>query len=79
MFNFFAKKPQGTELTLKLSGLHCSSCSLNIDGELSELPGVVDSKTSYAKQECVVTYDPKLVKPAAFTRIIKDLGYDVLS
>ena len=78
MFNFLKKKPAGTTITLKLSGLHCTSCSLNIDGELEELPGVISSKTSYAKQESVVVYDPKLVTPSQFTSVIEKLGYKVI-
>jgi copper chaperone CopZ len=78
MFNLFKKKPMGTTVTLKLSGLHCSSCSLNIDGELEELPGVLSTKTSYAKQESTIIYDPALVSPAQFAPVIEKLGYKVI-
>lgn len=78
MFNFFKKKPAGTTITLKLSGLHCSSCSLNIDSDLEELPGVISTSTSYAKQESVITYDPKQVNPAKFSEVIEKLGYTVV-
>ncbi|MEI8232223.1 MAG: heavy metal-associated domain-containing protein [bacterium] len=78
MFNIFKKKPSGSTITLKLDGLHCNSCSLNIDSELEDLPGVISSITSYAKQESLITYDPKLVKPSQFTIVIKKLGYKVL-
>ena len=79
MFNIFKKMPAGEKITLKLSGLHCASCSLNIDGELEEISGVVSSNTSYAKQESVVVYDPKLVKPTQFKTTIEKLGYTVLT
>ncbi len=79
MFNFFKKKPTGKVITLKLSGLHCSSCSLNIDGEIEEISGVVSSNTSYAKQETVIVYNPALTDTAKFVQTIQDLGYKVLS
>jgi len=79
MFNIFKPKPKGNVITLKLSGLHCSSCSLNIDSELEDLPGVISTSTSYAKQESVITYDPKLARPAQFNVVIEKLGYKVLS
>lgn len=79
MFNIFKKKATGETITLKLSGLHCASCSLNIDGELEEISGVVSSNTSYARQESVVTYDPALAKPDSFIKIIEGLGYKVVS
>lgn len=78
MFSLFKKEPSGTTITLRLSGLHCSACSLNIDSELEDLPGVVSSETSYAKQESVITYDPKLTGPAHFKPIIEKLGYKVV-
>ncbi len=78
MFNLFKKKSVGTTVTLKLSGLHCSSCSLNIDSDLEDLPGVISTSTSYAKQESVITYDPKLTSPSKFTTIIEKLGYTVV-
>lgn len=79
MFNFFKKSPTGKTIKLKLSGLHCSSCSLNIDGEIEELNGVISSNTSYAKQESEISYDPKLVAPAKFKEIIEKLGYTVVT
>lgn len=79
MFNFLKPKKTGTTLTLKLSGLHCTSCSLNIDGELEEVKGVISSNTSYAKQETVITYDPSLVTPPTFTQTIEGLGYKVIT
>jgi copper chaperone CopZ len=78
MFNLFKKKLVGTTTTLKLSGLHCASCPLNIDSELEELPGVLSATSSYPKQQSVITYDPKLVDPAKFRKVIKNLGYQVL-
>lgn len=77
MFDIFKKKPAGTSITLKLDGLHCSSCSLNIDGEIEDLPGVLSVSTSYAKQESIITFDPKIANPAQFSVVIEKLGYKV--
>jgi len=78
MFNILKKKPIGKTVTLKLSGLHCASCSLNIDGELEDLPGVFSVSTSYAKQESVITYDPKLANLSQFRTVIENLGYKIV-
>ena len=78
MFNLFKKKLAGTTITLKLSGLHCSSCSLNIDSDLEDLPGVISTSTSYAKQLSTITYDPKLTSPIKFKEVIEKLGYEVV-
>ena len=78
MYNLFKKKPLGTTITLKLNGLHCSACSLNIDSDIEDIPGVISNSTSYAKQETVITYDPKLVSPSKFREVIEKLGYKVI-
>ncbi|MFH1244749.1 MAG: heavy metal-associated domain-containing protein [bacterium] len=78
MFNLFKKKSIGTTVTLQLDGIHCSSCSLNIDGELEEIKGVISSNTSYARQECVISYDPTLIDPSSFRPAIEKLGYKIV-
>lgn len=51
---------------------------MNIDSELEDLPGVIATSTSYAKQESIITYDPKLTKSSQFASIIEKLGYKVI-
>ena len=81
MFNFF-KKPTPTStgqesLTLKLTGLHCSSCAVNIDLALEDLPGVKAS-TNYAKSETKIEYDPTQTTLDAIHFTIRDLGYSIV-
>ena len=78
MLNLFKKHPKGSVVTLKLDGMHCSSCSLNIDGELEELEGVITVKTSYARSVAVVEYDPAVVALAKIHETIEALGYKVI-
>ncbi len=78
MLNLFKKKQLGETVKLKLSGLHCASCSLNIDDSLESTPGVISSKTSYAKQESVINYAPAQVTIPALKKVITSLGYQVL-
>lgn len=80
MFNFFKKKPFDsnlTQLSWSLSGLHCSSCAVNIDLTLEDVAGVVNSKTNYAKSEVKVTFCPKQVSEATIKSAIVGLGYEV--
>lgn len=55
--------------------MHCTSCAMNIDGELEDTPGVIEAKTSYQKQQTVVTYDEGAVSEAGIADVIKGLGY----
>ncbi len=90
MFNLFKPKPNpssraesrdltpsNTEsLTLKLSGLHCTSCAVDIDLTLEDLPGVKAS-TNYAKSETKIEYDPKKTTLDLIRLTIRDLGYTI--
>ena len=59
----------------KIIGMHCTSCCLNIDGDLEDyVRGVKSSKTNYAKQECEVEFD-KEVKIEQIINQIKETGY----
>lgn len=62
---------------IKISGMHCNTCSLNIDWELEEEEGVKEVNTSYAKQETRITYDDKLISSEKIIEVIKKTGYSV--
>jgi Cu+-exporting ATPase len=62
-------------IKLNLEGLHCTSCIMNIEGELEDTPGIKKVKASFAKSEAEVTYDEALVSPERIVEIIKNLGY----
>ena len=80
MFNFFKKKPLASnliQLSWSLSGLHCTSCAVNIDLTLEDLTGVVSSNTNYAQSEVRVTFNPEQTDTAAIKSAIEGLGYKV--
>lgn len=77
MFNFFKKKPQGSTVTFKINGMHCTSCSMNIDGELEDTEGVISATTSYAKATTVVEFDESLVTEEKLKSVIEGLEYKV--
>jgi len=81
MFSLFKPKTDtpGQKATFKLSGLHCTSCSLNIDGALEETKGVLSSSTSYAKSQTTISYDPSLITKDALVKVITDQGYAVVA
>lgn len=60
---------------LKIEGMHCTSCSMLIDGELEDLTGVKSAKTSYHKGECEVEFDETEVSLDQVLEAIKKTGY----
>ncbi|MFA6272216.1 MAG: heavy-metal-associated domain-containing protein [Patescibacteria group bacterium] len=76
MFKLKTKK-DGKEIVLKISGMHCPSCGMNIDGALEELDGVLESTTNYTKQTTKVIYNPQIVTLEKMTAEIKKSGYTI--
>ncbi len=60
---------------LKIEGMHCSSCAMNIDFDLEDLDGVKTAKTNYAKQESEVEFDEEKVKIEDILKSIEKTGY----
>lgn len=62
---------------LKIIGMHCTSCAMNIDWDLEDLNGVNSAKTSYGSQECVVEYDAEAVSLEEILKTVEKTGYKV--
>lgn len=65
-----------TKIKLKIDGMHCSSCALNIDFDLEDLEGVKSSKTNYAKQESEVEFEEGMIKLEHILKQIEKTGYN---
>ncbi len=65
-----------TKLKLKIKGMHCGSCAMDIDGELEDTDGVREAKTSYAKQQTEVFFDLEKINPKQIISIINKLDYE---
>lgn len=74
----FKKPLQGSTLKLKISGMHCSSCAMNIDNSLEEISGVISAKTNYAKGETEIVFQPGKLVAAPAKKAIEKLGYKVI-
>lgn len=66
------------KLKLKIVGMHCTSCAMSIDGDLEDSEGVIESKTSYAKQEIEVKFDESKISSDKIIEIVKQTGYEAL-
>lgn len=61
-----------------VTGMHCVSCSLNIQKFLKMTPGVTEVNVNFAAATAFVTYDAAVIDPKEVRKIIKELGYGVL-
>ncbi|MBI3379953.1 cation transporter [Candidatus Gottesmanbacteria bacterium] len=61
---------------LKINGMHCTSCAMNIDGELEDTKGVIQSNTNYAKQVTEVEFEVGKINHEKIIEIIETVGYE---
>ena len=66
-----------TKVTLKIAGMECPNCSLNLERIEDKLKGVVFAEASYRKQQMVVEYDDAVLTLDQIKAEVKRLGYEV--
>ena len=59
---------------LKIKGMHCNSCVMNIEFDLEDL-GVKSAKANLVKQECEVEFDEEKLKLDQILKQIEKTGY----
>ena len=59
----------------RVTGMHCTSCSILIDEAVEELDGVASSTTSLKKKLTTVTLDPNRCDPDQVAEAIRAAGY----
>lgn len=60
-------------LQLRIDGMHCQSCVLNIEGNIGQLPGVQNICVSLENKTAQIQYNPFHVSPSALQRAIEAL------
>ncbi|AGB49901.1 copper/silver-translocating P-type ATPase [Methanomethylovorans hollandica DSM 15978] len=66
------------EITLKVSGMQCSACALNIERTLKKLEGVASAAVNLPMARAYVSYDPALVGLKEMENTIEAIGYKVV-
>ena len=63
---------------LKVTGMHCASCALNVERALAAREGVHDARVNLATGTASVDYDPAKTTIADIEQAVADAGYGVL-
>ncbi len=66
------------EITLKLNGMHCASCVMNVENFLIRLNGIFDVKADLTSQTARINYDKSKVTVKDMEEVINSLGFEVL-
>lgn len=62
-------------LSLSLSGMHCTSCSLIIEKSLKKVPGVKEAHVNFAAEKALVTFDEATAKKESLLDAVSKAGY----
>ena len=67
-----------TKIVLKVTGMHCASCSILIDKLLKKQDGIINSNTSYGAQKVSLEFDESKITLEKIDEFVNKLGYDVI-
>ncbi len=66
------------EVKLKIHGMHCASCVMNVENFLMRLDGIFDVKADLTSASAKIYYDKQKVSLDEMEVVIKSLGFEVL-
>ncbi len=66
------------EMTLRIQGMHCASCTMNVENFLIRLDGIFDVKADLTSQSAKIRYDSSKVTLDEIEEVITSLGFELL-
>ncbi len=63
---------------IKISGMHCASCALNVEKALRDRAEVYDARVNFADETATVEYDPTKTNIADLERTVGEAGYGII-
>ncbi len=66
------------EMSLRIQGMHCASCTLNVENFLIRLDGIFDVKADLTSQSAKIKYDSSKVDMDEIEKTIESLGFELL-
>ena len=64
--------------TYSVPDMHCSNCSMKLEGIEDDLPGILEINASYHRQQMVVEFDESQVSEEQILAAVKKKGYQAL-
>ena len=66
------------EMTIRIQGMHCASCTMNVENFLIRLDGIFDVKADLTSQSAKIRYDSSKVTLDEIDDVITSLGFELL-
>ncbi len=65
-------RPQGTQTTLKISGMACGACAATVERLVKKVDGVTGAVASQPTGTAEITFDPAKTSAVALAKIINE-------
>lgn len=66
-----------SKLFLRVQGMHCNSCVMNITGTVEDLPGIEHVRVTFDDQSAEIHYDKEIIRLNMIVEEIEKLGFQV--
>jgi Cu2+-exporting ATPase len=73
-----AKNEDIVTISLPVLGMTCAGCASSVQSMLGAQPGVDHAEVNYATQSVQVAYQPALIEPETFQKVLQGIGYDLI-
>ena len=67
-------EPKKMKADLKISGMHCASCAINIGESLSKLDDVSKTQVNFGTDTAHVEFNPSKTSLAQLEKAVRDAG-----
>ena len=67
------------KVEIKVSGMSCASCALNVEKSLKNLEGVEEAHVNIGTEKATVKYDPEKLKLLELEKAVEEAGYNVVN
>jgi Cu+-exporting ATPase len=72
-------EPGKKKAELKISGMHCATCAVNIEESLSKIRDVEKAQVNFGTDSARVEFDPGKVTLGEIEKAVREAGYDVVN
>jgi Cu+-exporting ATPase len=72
-------EPEKKKAELKISGMHCATCAINIEESLGQIKDVSKVQVNFGTDTAQVEFDPAKVTLTELEKAVKTAGYDVVN
>ena len=72
-------EPEKKKAELKISGMHCATCAINIEESIKKLDNVTKAQVNFGTDTAHIEFNPAKVTLTELEKAVNDAGYEVVN